>query len=224
MANSTRADQFRRRLWLVGVAAVIALGSGWVESPGARADGDPASDVLAFGSLYLPQDAGATVGQQSELAALLRAAQGSGWGIHVAIVASRTDLGSVTELWRQPDNYARFLGQELELLHRGPLLVVMPDGFGLYGGPVAAERSTLAGVETRAGLVPRTIAAVERLATAAGHPLASVGTSAQPPRSGPVDVTAWIAFAAGCVLVALAWTVSLRERPLRSKARTGGKP
>ena len=55
------------------------------------------------------------------------------------MIASPTDLGSVTELWRQPQNYARFLAQELSLLYRGPLLVVMPNGYGRYRleGPLA---------------------------------------------------------------------------------------
>jgi hypothetical protein len=48
--------------------------------------------------------------------------------------ASRSDLGSVTELWRQPQSYARFLDQELSLslVYHGPLLVAMPGGFGYY--------------------------------------------------------------------------------------------
>ena len=36
----------------------------------------------------------------------------------VAIIASPPDLGSVTELWHQPQNYARFLAQELTLIYR----------------------------------------------------------------------------------------------------------
>ena len=48
----------------------------------------------------------------------------------MAIISSRTDLGAVTGLWRQPRNYARFLGLELSLAYKGRLLVVMPNGIG----------------------------------------------------------------------------------------------
>ena len=226
MANSTHAHQTPRAVRVLAIASILALGFGWLGPSRARADGDPASDVLAAGSLFLPQDAGATVRQQAQLAALLRAAQGSGYQIRVAIIASATDLGSITELWRQPENYARFLGQELSLVYRGPLLVVMPDGFGLDGGPLASERVALAGVHApvAAGLAATTVTAIQRLAAAAGHALAPLGSGSTSgtTTSGPVDGTAWIVFAAGCVLVALAWSASLRARPLR--ARTGSGP
>ena len=54
----------------------------------------------------------------------------------------------MTELWRQPQNYARFLGQELSLVYRGTLLVVMPNGFGLesLNPAVPADASALAGI------------------------------------------------------------------------------
>ena len=44
----------------------------------ARADGDPASDVLASQTLFLPQDAGIPHGDQERLASLLNSAQRSG--------------------------------------------------------------------------------------------------------------------------------------------------
>ena len=60
--------------------------------------------------------------QQAQLVALLAAARRSGYQLRVALIASSTDLGSVTELWRQPQSYAQFLGQELSLVYRGPVL------------------------------------------------------------------------------------------------------
>src|SRR4029077_15162518 len=109
------------------------------------ADGDPASDVLATGPLFLPQDACVSATQQDELGALLQTAGRRGYPLRVALIASSTDLGSVTELWRQPQRYVQFLGQELSLVFRGPLLVVMPGGFGLYGagGSTGAEHAAL---------------------------------------------------------------------------------
>lgn len=39
----------------------------------ARADGDPASDVLATQPLFVPQDAAISLGQQGQLATLIEA-------------------------------------------------------------------------------------------------------------------------------------------------------
>ncbi|HUO71429.1 MAG TPA: hypothetical protein VMU39_11670 [Solirubrobacteraceae bacterium] len=101
-------------------------------APDVRADGDPASDILTTQALFLPQDAGVPAAQQAQLVELLQAARRSGYPIRVALVASRGDLGSITELWQKPQSYAQFLGQELALVDRGPLLVIMPVGFGVY--------------------------------------------------------------------------------------------
>ena len=137
----------------------------------------------------------------------------------MALIASPTDLGSITELWRQPASYARFLGQELSLIYKGTLLVVMPNGFGLYGPGAgdAAQRAALAriGHAGSNGLGTTSIAAVQRLAAAAGHPLkvGVISTHAAPEQT---DYIAWLALAVGALLIALAWVVSLRARPLRS--------
>lgn len=203
--------------------AILALVPGWFAGS-ARADGDPASDVLATQSLFLPQDAGIPVGQQSQLTGLLEAAARSGYPIRAAIIASRTDLGSVTELWRQPATYARFLGQELSLVYRGPLLVVMPDGYGFYrqAGPLAAAQSALASLRkpvSGAELGAATLTAVERLAAASGYsipiPPATATTTA-----GGGDTIPVMALAIGAVLIAVACTASLRVRPAR--LRRGG--
>jgi len=63
----------------------------------ARADGDPASDVLATQSVFLPQDAGIPIAQQGQLTSLLWASSSSGYPIRVAIIATKSDLGSVTD-------------------------------------------------------------------------------------------------------------------------------
>ena len=180
----------------------------------ARADGDPASDVLASQPLFLAADAGVVPAQQAQLAALLARARAQGFDLHVAVIASATDLGSITELWRQPRNYARFLGQELALVARGPLLVVMPDGFGTYGGPglaglTAPERDLGAGA----------IAAVQRLATESGHPLGAVSVTAPAQGgTGGAGPLPWVVFGLGWVVILAVWTVSLRVRPLRRAA------
>jgi hypothetical protein len=188
----------------------------------ARADGDPASDILATQTLFLPQDALVPAGQQAQLAALLKAAQRRGYPLRVAMIASKGDLGSVTELWRQPQSYAQFLGQELSLVFRGPLVVVMPSGFGLYH--VTAAQTALAGLGAPGpgvGFGAAALAAIQRLAAASGHPLPAPSVIA---RSNPTgtDTASWIAFAIGSVLVLLAWSASLRARPLRGKRTAAG--
>lgn len=203
---------------LAASITMLALASGWCAGV-AGADGDPASDVLATQTLFLPQDAGVSAQQQAQLTALMQTARHSGYQIRVAVIASETDLGSITELWRQPQNYAHFLGVELSLMYRGPLLVVMPNGYGLYraAGPRATEPSPLASAQAPgpgADLGTATLTAIQRLAAASGHALALPNTS---PASSPAvnNTISWLVFAIGSALIAIAWSASLRARPLR---------
>ena len=188
----------------------------------ARGDGDPASDVLASQPLFLPQDAGISPTRQAQLAALLASARARGYPVRVAVIASASDLGSVTALWRQPGNYARFLGQELSLTYHGPLLIVMPDGYGGYqpgaaGATVSATIAHLTAPGTKLG--NGAIAAVQRLAAAAGHPL-PLPTATARPGAGSSDPLEWLVVALGAVLIAAAWAASLRARPLHARRGT----
>ena len=226
MADSTHTSDDRGRARLrfrLGVCAtVVAFAFVWSAGP-ALADGDPASDVLATQTLFLPQDAGLPVEEQTQLVALLAAAHHSGYQLRVALVASSADLGSVTELWRQPQNYAQFLGQELSLVYRGPVLVVMPNGFGLYrlNRPLTAEQSALVGIRAptaTGGLGTAALTAIRRLAAASGHTLPVQRTTA-PSTSSSTDTVSWLAFAIGTALIALAWTASLRAQPPHTRNR-----
>ena len=158
-------------------------------APVARADGDPGSDVLVFQDLFAGSDAGLSVPQQVRLGGLLKAAARAGFPVRVAIIASPVDLGAVTELWRHPRSYARFLGYELSLAYKQRLLVVMPNGFGFNwpGHPPASAYRVLAGISIGAGptgLFDATEAAVGKLALAGGVKLPSgavaPGGSAEP--------------------------------------------
>jgi hypothetical protein len=208
----------------------VAVLAGWAGSTVSRAlaDGDPASDVLASQSLFLPADGGFTPAQQIRLAALLHSAQHDGYPVRVAVIATPADLGSVGALWRMPGSYARLLGQELTLVYRGTLLVTMPNGFGVYrtggrqvgpsrgGAPAAGAPPSLAAPRRGTSLVVAAADAVEQLAAAAGHRLAPGRVRA--PRSsgsalGSVDLGSWLALAAGAALIAAAWAASLRARP-----------
>ncbi len=115
-----------KRGWLaVGAAALAAA---CLLSPTiARADGDPASDVLLSQTAFVPVDAGFSAQQQSSLRTLLEGSAKAGFPLRVAVIPEAYDLGYVTQLWHQPPTYARFLGIELSLVFKGPLLVVMPE-------------------------------------------------------------------------------------------------
>jgi hypothetical protein len=215
------ACQFRSAVLVAAALVGLALGPAF-----ARADGDPASDVLASKSAFVPADAGASTVELARVGAVLAGAARSGYAIRVAVIPSATDLGSVTALWRQPANYARFLGAELSLVSDARVLVVMPNGFGLYhaGRPLPAEQATLERLGPAApggGLVSAAITAIEQLAAASGHPLspaslAAAATAGAESRSGSGagSATSLAVFASGLVLIALAWGASLRARPL----------
>ena len=213
---------------LVLITLLVAGLSGFLASA-ARADGDPASDVLASQNAFLPADAGASARQQAQLTAVVRAAAAHGLPIRVAVISSPADLGSVSALWHRPQPYADFLGEELSLMFSGQVLVVMPNGFGLYhaGSRTASELAALAHMRAAGSSLPAAaIAAVERLAASTGHALPQVSTAtgrtAAPTGSG-LGALSWAVLGAGVVLVAVAWTASLRVAPPRGRAaRTHG--
>ncbi len=170
-------------LLVVGILAVGAL------PQVARADGDPGSDVLVYQDLFAGADAGMSVGQQLQFDAMLKSAKQAGVPVRVALIASPSDLGAVTGLWRNPRAYARFLGLELSLAYKQRLVVVMPNGFGFNwpGHSTAAAYRLLANIPIEpgaGGLLTAAESAVRKLATAAGIKLAlptqASGTQAPP--------------------------------------------
>ena len=205
--------------------AIVVL-AGLLVPGAALADGDPANDVLASQLAFVPWDVGVPATEQDQLLGMLRAAARSGFRIRVALIASASDLGSVTELWRQPQSYAQFLGQELSLLYGGRVLVVMPDGSGFYqpGRVPRAEQLALAATRPArgTGLAAAAVITVRRLAAASGRALAlPSATATRNSRSvpGSVDTLSWLVFAVGAALIALAWTGSLRAQPFRRPFR-----
>jgi len=118
----------------------------------ARADGDPASDILYFQDVYLPYPEPSKAAADA-LREAVKTAFESHYRIKVAVIASPTDLGSVPSLFNKPDQYARFLGTELASFYTESLLVVMPPGFALYrnGADTSAENRLLADVTLKSG-------------------------------------------------------------------------
>jgi hypothetical protein len=110
--------------------ALVALA---LLAPAALADGDPASDFLLSQSSFLsPYDGKIPAAQQKRIVAMLQSAKQQGFPLRLAVIVTRYDLGAVPILYRKPQIYAKFLAQEDYYFWKDELLVVMPNGYGLY--------------------------------------------------------------------------------------------
>jgi hypothetical protein len=159
------------------VALIAVLG--W--SAPARADGDPASDILITENVYLPYQA-----PSSEVTKRLRGvideAKKAGQTVRVAVIQSPQDLGAVPNLYGHPQEYANLLATELQNPveqgakgNREELLIVMPAGFGTRNVPDKVAHM-LRGVELPSDADADTLAsaagwAVQELARANGRPI-----------------------------------------------------
>ena len=114
----------RLRSLRFGVLLLVALGAA---APAAKADGDPASDYLLSQQTFVSPNARISSSDKARLDALVQDARRHGYTVRVAVIQSRYDLGSVTELDNKPREYAHFLSQELRFVYRKHLLVVMPN-------------------------------------------------------------------------------------------------
>src|SRR5258708_10141456 len=107
-------------------AALAALLVGALFAPGAaRADGDPASDVLLGEDVFYPYTPPVTAAIQHELSAATAAARKAKVPIKIALIASPVDLGVIPDLFGKPQQYAQFLDQEISFRCKQPLLVVI---------------------------------------------------------------------------------------------------
>jgi hypothetical protein len=156
------------------VALVVsALAAAAMLAGTARADGDPASDMLVIQNVFLPYE----LPSQSASAGLTKqvaAAYAAGYRLKVAVIGAPVDLGAIPSLFNKPQDYARFLGQELSTFYIGPLLIVMPKGYGIYDGgrSTSAETGVLGALAAPGSAKPDTLvnaatSAVSKL-TAAG--------------------------------------------------------
>jgi protein SCO1/2 len=219
--ETTRGNRRTLRRRSIGTALsalVVALG---IACPAtALADGDPASDVLVTQNVFVPVDAGLSNAQRARLTGLLDASERARFPIRVAIVPSPLDLGAVTELWREPRTYARFLGIELSLIYKGPLLVVMPNGLGVNwpGRSTASVERLLEGIPVQAsgaGLLATVQSAVRKLSASAGTSAgASTGTSAgaSKPHGEGDTLQALLIVAAVAVLAISGLSLATRRR------------
>ena len=167
----------RRLAALVLVAAVAGA-----TAAAARADGDPASDVLLSDNVFLSYQSPYGSKEGRTLEAFAREAKQAGFPLKVAVITQLADMGSVGGLYGRAQPYANFLGREIEFVYRGTLVVVMngrPGGFGVHGpGATPAARRAIAGMRlpptpTVAQLARVAAVAMQRVAAASGHKLAT---------------------------------------------------
>jgi hypothetical protein len=157
------------------VLAAVAVAVALVAVPLARADGDPASDVLYTSNLFPSYDSGMSPGALKALVTTIDDSKAAGYEVRVAVIAKQDDLGAVTSLWAKPRQYARFLGAELGIVYKGPVLIVMPAGVGFYHGTKdpGSSYAALRQITTSSNgdaLAQAAIDSVAALATAAGRP------------------------------------------------------
>ncbi|HSC73009.1 MAG TPA: hypothetical protein VLB89_02505 [Gaiellaceae bacterium] len=186
----------------------------------ARANGDPASDYLLVQSVFLPFNAKVEPKASQELAETIKAADGKGLKIKVAVIASRYDLGTAFSLYNKAQEYARFLGLELSFQYRDRLLVVMPNGYGYAiggkpekGGAAVLQKLPPPG-RGPTKQVQAATAAIRKLAAASGKPLPAAGSG-----GGSSKTRDRITIAAGLVALAallagiVLWRGRASEKP-----------
>jgi hypothetical protein len=201
---------------IAAALAAVCLGV-----PAAFGDGDPASDFLLSQSTFLsPFDGHVAASQAANLVQMLAQTSRRGFSLKVAVIVTPYDLGSVPILFRKPKTYAKFLGEEDYYYWKSELLVVMPNGYGIYGarGVPAADRALVASLrlpDTTRGtaLVEDAERVVRRLAARRGIVLAlRAQSSSSSMLSERVEIGAAVVLAA---LAALALRYGWRRWPWR---------
>jgi hypothetical protein len=188
----------------------------------ARADGDPASDVLIGENVFYPYSPAVSAGLQKQLNGETAAAARAHFPIKVALIPAPADLGALPTLFDKPKQYSNFLDQEISFLNVKPLLlVVMPNGYGVTHVGAAATR--VAGTLKKPAssqsddIARAAIAAVPKLAAAAGHPIGTV-SEAGSGSGGPSPLLALAVLAAVAVAAA---AVITRIRGTGTRYRRG---
>ncbi len=205
----------RRPLKPTFAACTVVL-LGLVLAAPASGDGDPASDILLGQDLFLPY-APNTLSKPTEVAlkTTIERAKRRGFPVKVAIIADRRDLGSVGQLFPEPQRYADLLTQEISLeVVRGTaeaprVLTVLPGGLGGNNlGDTAGE--ALDGVlpdaeEGADGLGRTAVVAIGKLAAAAGKPfeVPTLPSASAPQRAGG-GVPGFVLFGAPVLLLVVA--------------------
>jgi len=201
----------RLRLGLAALAltaAVVAVLVSIFLVRNALADGDPASDYLITQQTFLPLSENVSLSLEGEFTRLVDDAKAKGFPLKVAVIAEPTDLGAVPSLFGTPQRYASFLGQEDFYFWKQELLVVMPQGYGLYKahGLPAADRKVIARLRPPKtadadGLVLAAERAVRALAARRGLTLSSASSSGHSAWRDRLEIVAGVLVLAALALV-----------------------
>jgi hypothetical protein len=188
----------------------------------ARADGDPASDMLLAQNVFYPYSPSVSNRLQGQLNAETAAASRAHFPIKVALIASPADLGAIPSLFGKPQQYANFLDREISGSHAQPLLVVMHSGYGTQGldlaAAIAAVRLAHPAGASSDDLAEAAAAALPKLAAAAGHPIGAVQAAASP-GGGPSPVLSLAALAVAAVAASAA-IIAVRRHVAKRAATT----
>jgi hypothetical protein len=199
----------------IATALSVLMGLACLWAPAVLADGDPASDVLLGENVFYPYQPPVSSSVQKALNGATAQAKHAGFPVKVALIAAPVDLGVIPDLFGKPQKYADFLDQEISFQGaKQPLLVVMSTGYGVQGiaPKTAAVLSSLAkpAGRTSTDLARAALTAVQKMASASGHPL-----SGQPAKSSGGGSSGVLIGVLAGVAVAIALglaTLTLRRR------------
>jgi hypothetical protein len=196
-----------------GIALLVAAVAVALCAAGARANGDPASDVLPFSTVYFSIKDPTSSAAGRDLLKVTHVAAKNKQPIRVAVISQPSDLGLIQSLWQKPQPYAEFLGKELfQFAHyTGTTLIAMPNGYGVYGPQAAKAKPALVrlpkpGTSDLEQLGKDAGTATRRVAAANGYVL--------PAPSSESGTSAWVIIAAalgGAAVVAGAAFLGLRR-------------
>src|SRR3954449_3376835 len=109
----------RRPLRTLAAAAMVM---GLLVPSVARADSDPASDTLLLQDVFLPVDPPFPKQDANAIRGLAATMKKSGYPIKVAIIGTPNDLGLVPQIFGKPQEYAGYLGREIDFNKKNNLL------------------------------------------------------------------------------------------------------
>ena len=172
--------------------------------------------MLLLQDVYYPYQPPVADRLRRTLDALVAQSQKAGYPLKVAMVQSQVDLGAIPQLFGRPAEYAPFLGREIAFKTKAPLLVIMPAGIATNNVSAKAQQAIqpikIDQSQKSNGLVAAAIQAVPKMATASGHPVASVPVPAAGRGQKAGGTSPLLVFGAPVLLVALAALVAALRR------------
>lgn len=224
MSHRSTSVPAPRRLAALLVALLLFTSGAAALPAAARADGDPASDILISQDVFYPYAPNTVAKElQTALDRQLVAAKQAGFPMKVALIAAVSDLGSVPQLFTDPQKYADLLTTEISFNTKPRVLVVLPAGLGGNNlgddaGPALTDVTIEADVGADA-LARAAMQAVGALTKANGTPVPvpavalEQGRAGDGPGDGGDGVSPLLVFGLPVALVALlAGLAAARDR------------